>query len=225
MSETRAACELNARVLIDDLDHSAYGVTSERLHEIVKHEAQRIGRAVGLGSSWSSAFVTLTAGDRDYPLNTGNQYANIEHLIVDSLNWPMSKIPLEAMNAYYMGFVPFSNARGIPRVYSIWEDSSQVVHLRIFPTPATNDSLTAFYKLQVTPLALDADAIPFSDDLLRALEKSVAVRMWQSMPMDKRKVGKEFVESLAGDVAEGIAQERIRLNRLKRTSVVTLTEA
>lgn len=223
--QNRLTTEQNARILIDDLDAAAYGVTSERLHEIVKHEAQRVARAVGLGAAWVSNALTLTTGTRDYTFSTSFQYASISHLILDSRNWILQRVPLDVINASYQGFAPFGNAKGVPYRYAMWEDSNQTVNVRIWPSAVENDTVTAFLSKQQIVLAADSDNLPFSNDLLRAVEKAVAVKMWKSMPEPKRHVSPEFVKDLEMESADGISQERIRLNRLKRTSAMALTEA
>ena len=225
MAGTRLASETNARILIGDLDSNNYAVSNERLHEIIKNKAQMISREVGLGPSWSAAAVALTQGTRDYTLGAGVEYSSIRHLILDSRNWIMSRVPLDTINAYYQGFVPFSNAVGIPYVYAMWESSSQTINLRIFPTPASGDSISIFTSVSGTPLSADGSTIPFSNDLLMALEKAVAVAAWKSMPADRKTVSPEFIQELEMDSARGIADERIRLIRLRRTSNMALGAA
>lgn len=225
MSETRLVCETNARILVDDLDNNNYGVSAERLHEIVKHEAQRIARRVGLGEAWVSAAISLDTTNRDFTLPTTVQYANVQHLILDSRNWPMRKVPMETMNGHYMGFVPPSSVKGVPYRYTMWEDTTNTVNIRIFPIAAVADSITIFTRNQQAVLSADADLIPFSHDLLRTLEKSLAVKMWKSMSPDHRKVGPELIADFATEVEEGMAQERVRLIRMKRTDNVSLVEA
>jgi len=225
MAETRITCENNARILVDDLDPASYGVSNERLHEIVKHEAQRIARRVGLGEAWVSAAVSLDTTNRDFTLPATVQYGNVQHLILDSRNWPLRKVPMETMNGHYMGFVPASSVKGVPYRYAMWEDTAQVVNIRIYPICAVADSLTIFTRNQQAVLAADTDSIPFSNDLLRTLEKSVAVKMWKSMTAVHRKVSPEFIQDLEMDAAEGMAQERIRMIRMKRTDNVALVEA
>lgn len=225
MSETRLVCETAARVLIDDLDPAVYGTSNERLHEIVKHEAQRIARRVGLGEAWVSAAISLDTTSRDFQLPASVQYANVQHLILDSRNWPLRKVPMETMNGHYMGFTPFTSIKGIPYRYAMWEDTTSTVNIRIFPVSVASDSITIFTRNQQAVLSADADLIPFSHDLLRTLEKSVAVKMWKSSTPDHRKVSPEFVADLESEVEEGMAQERVRLIRMKRTDSIARVEA
>lgn len=228
MSEIRSACEASVRLLLDDLDPSSYGITSERLHEIVKHEALRMGRIVGLGASWSSGAVSLVQSTRDYVLPTSAstiEYQNVQHLILDSRNWPMTRVSMDVMDSYYMGYIPFSNAVGVPYLYTMWEDSTQQVNIRIFPTVALPDSITIFTSQSMTVLASDSDTIPFGRDLLRALEKSCAAKAWKAISPDKRKVGPELIADLQTEAQEGVQAERVRMIRFKRTSAMALMEA
>jgi len=70
LSATRAEVVANVRELIDDKNSSRYAISSSRINRIVDMETQRAAQMVGLGPSWSTGAVTLTAGTADYTLSS-----------------------------------------------------------------------------------------------------------------------------------------------------------
>lgn len=225
MSGTLAGVRNNVRWLLQDHDPSNYAVSTPELNRLIEHRMQTAAVEIGQGPAWVTAALTLVPDQSDYTLPTGVTYQQVMLLRLGSQGWSMMRISMDIMTVKRRGpAIP----RGLPTDYTLWEDTSQVVNVRLFPTPSQADTIDIFRSLVPATLTDDSTAIPFSDGGLRLLELGVALRAAKRMTPEQRAqrlLSDDVIKQWEQDIETEKRTERSRINRLKRTGQHALTQA
>lgn len=102
----------------------------------------------------------------------------------------------------------------MPLYYALYETSAQATVMRVAPTPVVAGTLKVYHSLLPTALVSDTSTIPFSDGLLRALERLVAAECAIAMGPEQRKkrmIGPETIARWRMLAERGLRDENFRL--------------
>lgn len=107
---------------------------------------------------------------------------------------------------------------GDPCWYTIWEDYSQVVHIRVHPWPRKADYLEFFRSDLPVTLASTGDIIPFDDACIEALALTSADTLAAKMPAEERArrgLDVSVTRKWQANIAVLLRSHRVRRNRQK----------
>lgn len=174
MSETRAVIRDEIRQMLSDNSSDNPAWTDERINRAITRHMRIIGNEVLMGKAWVTSAVTTVVGTADYTLPTGVEYAQILSLKLLPFNSYLRPQTIEWIELARQGA---TLGQGIPNAYALWEDTSQVVNLRLWPIP--NAIYTIDLERSIIPGALTSDSatVPFSENLIIGLEYRVAAEM------------------------------------------------
>mgnify|MGYP001595497823 CR=1 FL=1 len=220
MPDTLTNVRRRVRLLTDDLDPNAPAIDSERLNTLIENRMHLTAAEVGLGPSWITAAVTVAADDYDYTLPTSIQYQRVIALQLNSLEWLMERVTHLELQAMRDGPGPVT---GAPPHNALFEDTSQQVNLWLYPTPRVADTINVLRAQVPAALSTDATNIPFSDPLLRAMEKSCALEAILLMDPEERSKRKATLDTAGRwerEISRATHLERVRIGNLRRSDKV-----
>lgn len=220
MADTLANVRRRVRLLSDDMDPNHYAMDSDRLNTVIESRMHLMAQECGMGATWVTGAVTLTAGDFTYTLPTTVEYQRVMAVRLNSQTWLMERITHTELLALQDGA---GDAQGDPTHYAFYEDTSQQVNIWVYPTPNASDTLDIQRAAVPSALSTDATNIPFSAPLLRALEKSAAMDAILLMDADeqaRRKVTLQQAPKWEREVLRAMKLEKVRFGNLRRSDVV-----
>jgi hypothetical protein len=183
-SRGRIVIENNIRLLTNDVDPSAYAISDSNLHGMVSAGMQHMAARTFLPQE-EVLTLTMVPGTYDYTL-TGIS-GDIRRIIRNSDGVELGQMTMEQLNARYRQGSSNPAEADAPTDFAPFETSAQVSRIRVGPTPVVSDSLDVYYGVIPSALTDDASLIPFSEPLLRALERAVAARCVSAMSETDRK--------------------------------------
>lgn len=186
---------------------------------VIVHKAQEIGGRVGYGPEWVASAFTLVSGSLDdYNLPSALQYSQVQLMRIPATGLLIRRTSLEAVNRLRNGIVTGTGPGGDPTWFAIWEDASQVLKIRINTVPDQARQIDVFRSAIMASTYTDGTVLPFSDPLLRVIEKAVALELLASLTQEERsrlRLNPEVAELWAADVQTGIRLEQERRSRLR----------
>jgi hypothetical protein len=225
MAGTLLSVRDRVRWLINDRNQSEYVISSPRLDRLIADRLNHIAELVGYGLEWATAAVTLAANTFDYSLPSSIQYHQIVDVVLNSRGWQLVRRGIEELNALRGVATP---ATGDPTDYALFEGLTQLVTIRLYPTPASADTLNLLRSRIPIAVSADADVVSFSDNLLRALEKDVALNVLALLGDEELKqlgVSRNVIPLWSRDLERAIKAERVRIRRMKLTDRYELSRA
>lgn len=218
MSQTTAVTHQNIRRLIDDLNPEQYAISSYRMGTIVSSQVQNLASRTFQPRVAPPETVALVAGTFDYTLTLANNF--VHQLMLDSNGWELEKLSFEELNAYYRQDTNSPVGRSTPCHYAPFETNAQVHRIRVAPTPASSDTLNVYRNVLPAATAGESTDVPFSNVMLRTLEKACAIQCIGVMNPDdreRRKISPEVMNLWREDVENGVRSENWRQRTLGHT--------
>lgn len=209
--KSRSAIERNIRSLIDDLDPERYAIKTTRMRQMIEAQMELIASRTFLPQE-SVTSVALLAGTYDYTL-TG-VVGDIRQLVDDATGVPLIEVPMEEMVVTYRQDSSQPAPRGKPLAFAVAERSDQAVRIRVGPTPISTGTLDLYYGVIPSGLTSDISLIPFSEPLLRALERAVASQCVVAMSesdASRNMISADIVPVWRQMVDDAIREENMRL--------------
>lgn len=220
MSGTMAVSRMNVRFLLKDTGMSNPALHDFEIENYIRASADRLGNTLMLAEAWTNNAITLVAGTSDYTLSSSFEYASIVALRLDSQGWLLKRRSLDEVEFAREG--P-TETRGDPDEFYLWEDSSNLVNVRVFPTPWQSDTIDVFRSVLPTATTTEATVLPFSAPMLRVVEREAALNGLLSMPQqdrDRLRINVEVAPQWKDEIEKGIRMEQQRLWRLRRQGYV-----
>lgn len=214
MSETRAVVREEIRLMLGDTSSSDSSFSNEQINRAIQRHMRLIGNEVLQGQAWVTSAITTVAGTSDYTFPSGVEYAQILTLKLQPYNAVLRPVTLEWIELSRQGT---TLGQGVPYTYAIWEDTSQTVNLRLWPVP--NAVYTIDLERSIIPAALTAETstLPFSENLITALEYRVAGELLAHADdnvMKQLGIGPMLIQSYQQTADRAMRKERERLSRL-----------
>lgn len=223
------------RFLIGDTNPNNRLVSIDALKRLLEEQALAFASEIPVNRQTQT--ITLTSGNYQKALDSTNiQYRVVNHVIDDEGR------PLRPVSLDFLLECRRNESNGRPRMYAVEENASGVVTLDFYPTPNSGYAFTVY--TQELPILLDAAGTsistgtgvaegvlttgttwPFDEPTVRALEKSVAIRVLAITPneeLTKRGLSKDIIQLWTRDVEQAKSQARIRIARQRRTSTIEM---
>ena len=218
MSVARSVLTLNVRELLRDLDPGARVVPSERIWRALEATAQAWGVDVWQGPAWVTGAITVVAGTSDYTLPGSVEYAQVLELRRQSDGHLLSRRTQEQMELLRENT---SNTPSPPTDFALWELTTQVVNVRVYPTGA--NVLDLLRSLIPGALSSDAATVPFNAPLARGLERFVAAEIAASQ-MARLQISEEAIKGWYDSAARALQKEKERVSAMKSVPHMALME-
>jgi hypothetical protein len=215
MSATLVQTRNRINELLTNLNPNFPGIGINRLNPLIESQMQTMP-GIQFGDAWVTGAVSLTvAAGSDYTLSS-LLAANVQMLRLTYDGSLLNKRNPLQMEGLRIGNVV---QRGVPTDYAVWEDDAQALKLRVFPAPDANYTLDRFGQVVPANLSTDASVIPFTDPMLRALEKLVCATCIDALndqQLENLGINRDLSQTFRGEAKVGIYWERVRRNRLDR---------
>lgn len=219
---------IRARIydIIGDHNTEDPAIDPFRIDSVINKNAHRIA-ARTIRPQETVQSITLVVGTYDYALASSVNVDHVAQVFLDADGIELCYVPFELFNSRYKQATSEPAASGTPREYTLWETSSQVMTLRVGPTPDTAaDGPIKVYHSVMPTLMSNSDnvgglsntaTIPFSNELVAALESACASELVGIMTAEKlEKLGLDksvLIPRWEREVEEGIRSHN--LHRLK----------
>lgn len=223
MSDTFANMDARIRDLIDDSTPSVYAVSELKMFRVVNEQIQIVGTLAGLAETWSTSAFTTVDGTADYALPLGaasdNEYAQIVVLKDATHGRIVKKADHETIEALRQTGSTVMT-KGFPFRFELREATNQTLNVRLYPVPDGAYDMDVLYSLLPVRLTLPTNSIPFSRDLMTALELRCAARAGRMMTDDerqKRALTEGVIQGFLDDSKIMLSESIRRINQLKRS--------
>ena len=203
------------RRILGDVGASDPAFNTESINRAVERHMRILGNEVWQGPTWVTAGITMVAGTSDYTFPASVEYTQIQDMKLKPIGIPMERRTLEQIERYRVGT---STPMSQPYLYAMWEDTGQLVNIRVYPWP--DQAYTIDYAKSVIPAALTAEnsLIPFSENLIIGLQYRVAAELMGiagDEQMSKLALGPNAAALYAGTAERVIRREKERLSRMQ----------
>lgn len=222
MSITRQNARAKVRTFMRDRDPSDYIFPSPEINVHIESTMRTLAGQAKLGQEWTTLAVT-TATDI-YAMPGSAEYAQVLEVRRQVDGYPLEIVSRETMANLRAGDIASIPSRGRPHAITLWEDPSQVLYGRVFPTPDASYTLDVLRSTLPAALATDDAVIPFDSLLTDALCYRVASELLLSMP--KEQAAKRLVDARTlamGYAAKAdalVAEHRLRRNRQRAVGTI-----
>lgn len=176
MAASRAVVRGRIQELIGDVNPAERVVNQFRYDEVIGRNMHLLGARCAMGRD-SVASVTLVAGTYDYAVHASLQYRDVSQVFLNDDGAELGFVPLGQFNAYYLQDTADPRSSGTPREYTVYENTSSLLRIRVGPTPDAAGTLKVHGSTIPVLLTSDSASIPFSLELLRALESQCAAEI------------------------------------------------
>lgn len=194
MASDRETVRGRIKELLGDSNPSEPIFGEFRYNDIINRNVYLIaGRATMPRTSVTS--VSLVASTYEYTV-ASTVAQSVGQVFLNSNGDELNPVPWEQFNAYYKQDTAVPRASGTPREYTMREDTSNTLRFRFGPTPNATDTAKVHLSILPATLASDTTAIPFANDLVRALELTCAAEVVLVMDKARRQAA-----GLSPDVA------------------------
>jgi hypothetical protein len=221
VSATRSAVRQNIRFLLNDLNPQSYAWDSDVVDQKILDAMHEIASEVGNAQEWDEDWVTVSASDYDYTLDSAVEHQRIIALRSNLDGRLLQKVPPETLQRMRAG-TPAPSGR--PTHFAIHEEPDQTCILWLSHDPVEADTLDALHTQIPDTLDDDADTIPFVAPVLRALEAMVAARLLKSATPDvleHLKLDKGDAKDMEKRAARAVRREKVRRGGFRRSSLVS----
>ena len=176
MSATRSVVRGRIQELIGDVNPAERVVGQFRYDEVIGRNMHLLGARCAMGRD-SVVSVTLVAGTYDYAVHATLQYRDVSQVFLNDDGAELGFVPREQFDAYYLQDTADPVSSGTPREYTVYENTSSLTRIRVGPTPDAAGTLKVHASSIPALLTSDGATIPFSLELLRALESQCAAEI------------------------------------------------
>jgi len=219
LSQTLAVTEANVRALNGDQDAAAYGLSSERLRNVIRGVVRRWAMWLAVGEVWEEGSVWDIAAGENLD-NSGVEYNRV--IAVRNLNTGriMDRVTAEQMDAMRDGELTANPILGDPWAYTL-TDLDGLTYIKVYPGAKVLTSIGALVSNVVPETLTDATSYDFTKHAMTGIEAQAAVEASRSMkPSDRERLGitPEAVQGWASVAAEVMAGEKQRLGRMRDPS-------
>lgn len=164
------------RRLIGDRRKGDPIVPDPLIEELTQTSIDELSDEMGTGQIKTASWKALVAGTMTYTVTLPSSIPGLLHLqqlILQSTGYPLEKRDLDFILAMR---VNNSDAKGQPRYWCVREDNAGVLTLEIYPSPAENDAVDAYWEPvhRRVRAGTNYTTIAFSDIGLSALRLRVA---------------------------------------------------
>jgi len=209
VASTITAVAANVRELIHDTASGDYVIGSPEMYRKIASKSQQMTGKVIPGLAWSASALSLAGGAGEATFASAVQY----DMIVDVKEAAQDEILVRLPAAEIERLREGGSGTGRPSSYYLRETSGTVLTC-VFDTLADqNYTFDALLVALPSGTAAASTAVPYSDLMVRAIEKAVAIECLLTMTPDQReklKINDSVVAVWQSDVNELITAERVR---------------
>lgn len=213
MSETRATVRGRVRELLGDVNPAERVVGQFRYDAVMDRQYQIIASRT-LRAKEHDIAVTLIAGTYDYTVGTVGETQSVEQVFLDADGVELQYLPLSVLNSRFRQDTTEPADRGTPRHYSTYDNTSQVVKIRVAPTPIDSGALSVVGSSNPVLGTSEGSAILFTEGLIRGLESACAAEI--ILMLDDAMLARLGLSRGAGVLFREQAEAAIREHNLRQ---------
>lgn len=171
MATTRLAVRNRVYEMLGDPNPAERVVSEFRYNTSIERNMYLVAAKANMPRSAVSS-TSLVADTYEYTISNTAQHVGFA--LLNSTGTELAPVPWEQFNAYYRQDSSSPRVSGTPKEYTVREDVSNDLIIRVGPTPDASDTLKVNLSVLPALLTTDAISIPFSEELTRALDLFVA---------------------------------------------------
>jgi hypothetical protein len=172
--------------MLGDVNPDSRAISQFRYNQSIARNVQLIAMRANLPRSAVQSVSISVAGGYEYSGIT-DAMQSVDQVLLNSTGDELVYVPWEQFNAYYRQDTAMPRASGTPVEYTIRENLSSGLVIRVGPTPNASDTLKVHGPILPAALSSDSTVIAFSDELIRGLESAVAAEIVSTLSEDKLK--------------------------------------
>ena len=183
MATTRAGVRNRVREMLGDQDPANRVVSQFRYDGSISRNMFLIASKATMPRAAVSS-VSISAGA--YESTAITDTARSVKLVVDNATGKeLAYVPWDDFNSYYGQDTANPRASGTAVEYTVRENTTAGLVIRVGPTPSANATFDVHYAAMPSALSTDSTSIPFSEELTRALDSFVAAEIASTLSEDK----------------------------------------
>lgn len=235
MSQLVSTTKDKVRYLLRDRSPSDYVFSSDELDREIMSESMLVGSLLGLGPDWLTGKITLVIGSlNDYTLYetgaasdaTNWQFFAIHYARIAETGTTLPRVSWLEIQRAREGMIASSTSRGDPTRFAIWETTaygtpqlieSQAVKIRFDTIPSDARTIDFYRSLLPDNRISDTTELPFSEPVLRGIEKTVAGNLLSKIApalADKLGLDKSVAPQWQAEKLMAVVKEKERRSRL-----------
>lgn len=222
MSATAQVVMDRARYHLRDRDKGREAFSPFEYLATCDSEMKILAGAIDLGDSWylrtDGDALAISGTSDEWTLPLSPDPATIKRVRLYSTQRELRVVSVDEFASIVDGNPTPSTSPGDPTVCCMWEDYSQVVHIRVHPWPRGADWLEFYRSDLPTSLTSSGDIIPFDDGCIEALALAVAETLALKMPAEERArrgLDPGVVQKWRPGIVELVRAHRVRRARQK----------
>lgn len=225
MSKTRGAVRLSIYEILGDMNPDERVVSIPRINEIIARNYQTFLRRTTQHTSVAVS-VTVLSGTGDYTIDS-NEVFELDQVFDSTNNRELFYLPLVEFNSRFLPDVTTA-ATGLPTHYTTYEGTSQVMKLRLGPTPNASLTVKCYRTTAQSALTTDGSSLLVSDGLARGIEAACAADILAILgdaQLTKLGASRAAVQTLRKESEDAIREHNLKASRTGRRQASVLRHA